>query len=122
MRVDETTDKNTGKLLNDRQLLVHPKYKKEWSVSSANEFGQLAQGVSGRIKGTNTVFFIHESEILKERRKDVTYGSLVYTIWPEKAEPNQTLFTAGGDKINYPFEVATPTAKMLVAKILFNSE
>ena len=27
----------------------------------------------------------------------------------------------GGDKINYPGEVATPTAEMLVAKILFNS-
>ena len=56
-------DKETGKLLNYRQLLVHPKYKKAWSVSSANEFGRLAQGVGGRIKGTNTVFFIHESEI-----------------------------------------------------------
>jgi hypothetical protein len=28
---------------------------------------------------------------------------------------------AGGDKINYPFEVATPTAETLVTKILFNS-
>ena len=27
----------------------------------------------------------------------------------------------GGDRINYPGEVATPTAEMLVAKILFNS-
>jgi hypothetical protein len=51
----------------------------------------------------------------------VTYGSFVCTVRPEKAEPNQTRFTAGGDKINYPFEVATPTAEMLVAKILFNS-
>ncbi|KAL7502572.1 hypothetical protein ACHAXN_003578 [Cyclotella atomus] len=114
-------DKDSGKLLNYRQLLVHPKYKKDWSVSSANEFGRLAQGVGGRIKGTNTIFFIHESEIPKERRKDVTYGSFVCTVRPEKAEPNRTRFTAGGDKINYPFEVATPTAEMLVAKILFNS-
>jgi hypothetical protein len=29
-------------------------------------------------------------------------------------------FTAGGDK-NYPGEVATPTAEMFVAKLLFNS-
>lgn len=42
-------------------------------------------------------------------------------VRPEKAEPNRTRFTAGGDKINYPFEVVTPTAEMLVAKILFNS-
>jgi hypothetical protein len=27
----------------------------------------------------------------------------------------------GGDRINYPGEVATPTADMLAAKILFNS-
>ncbi len=27
----------------------------------------------------------------------------------------------GGNKINYPGEVATPTAEMLVAKLLFNS-
>jgi hypothetical protein len=43
-------------------------------------------------------------------------------VRPEKIdEPNRTRFTAGGDKINYPGEVATPTAKMLVVKILFNS-
>ncbi len=40
---------------------------------------------------------------------------------PEKDEPNRTQFTVGGDRINNPGEVATPTADMLVAKILFNS-
>ena len=30
-------------------------------------------------------------------------------------------FTVGGDRINCPGEVATPTAEMLVAKMLFNS-
>ena len=30
-------------------------------------------------------------------------------------------FTVSGDKINYPGAVSTPTAEMLVAKILFNS-
>ena len=43
------------------------------------------------------------------------------TVQPEKKEPNRTRFTIGGDKINYPGEVATPTAEMLLAKILFNS-
>ena len=115
-------DKESGKLLNYRQLLQHPKYKKEWSLSSANEFGRLAQGVGGRIKNpTNTIRFIRENEIPKERRKDVTYGSFVCTVRPEKAEPNRTRFTVGGNKINYPGEVATPTAEMLAAKILFNS-
>ena len=38
-----------------------------------------------------------------------------------KKEQNRTRFTVGGDRINYPGEVATPTAEMLVAKTLFNS-
>jgi hypothetical protein len=38
-----------------------------------------------------------------------------------KAEPNQIQFTVGGNRINYPGKVATPTAEMLVAKMLFNS-
>ena len=42
-------------------------------------------------------------------------------VRPEKAEQNRTRFTVGGDRINYPGEVATPTAEMLVAKLLFNS-
>jgi hypothetical protein len=56
-----------------------------------------------------------------ERMKDVMYGQFVCTVRPEKAEPNRTKFTVGGDRINYPDEVATPTAEMLVAKMLFNS-
>ncbi|KAL7475485.1 hypothetical protein ACHAW6_001397 [Cyclotella cf. meneghiniana] len=49
------------------------------------------------------------------------YGSFVYNARPEKANPNHTRFVAGGDQGNGPYKVATPTAKMLVAKILFNS-
>jgi len=45
----------------------------------------------------------------------------VCTVRPEKAEPNHTRFTVGGDRINYPGKVATPTTEMLVAKLLFNS-
>ena len=114
-------DADSGKMLNYRQLMRNPKYKKEWSISSANEFGRLADGVGGRIKGTNTIKFIHRHDVPKERMKDVTYGQFVCTIRPEKAEKNRTRFTVGGDRINYPGEVATPTAEMLVAKLLFNS-
>jgi hypothetical protein len=39
----------------------------------------------------------------------------------KKADPNRTWFVAGGNLTNYPYKVATPTAEMLVAKILFNS-
>jgi hypothetical protein len=82
-------DKDTaGRMLNYRQLLQRPKYTKNWSISSANEFGPLAQGVGGRIKGTDTIFFIHEHKIPKDRRRDVTYGSFLCTVKPEKAELN----------------------------------
>ena len=114
-------DTESGKLLNYRQLLRSPKHKKAWSISAANEFGRLAQGVGGRIKGTNTIKFIHQRDVPKNRLKDVTYGQFVCTERPEKAEKNRTRFTVGGDRINYPGEVATPTAEMLVAKLLFNS-
>ncbi len=53
--------------------------------------------------------------------KDVTYGQFVCTVRLKKAEPNHTRFAVGGDRINYPGKVATPTAEMLVAKMLFNS-
>ena len=115
-------DKNTGKMLEYRQLMRHPAYRADWSLSSANEFGRLANGVGGRIKNpTNTIKFIKKCAIPLQRLKDVTYGRFVCTVRPEKAEPNRTRFTVGGDRINYPGEVATPTADMLVAKILFNS-
>ena len=114
-------DKATGRMLNYRQLIRHPNYNADWTLSSANEFGRLANGVGGRVKGTNTITFIPKAAVPPNRRKDVTYGTFVCTVRPEKKEPNRTRFVVGGDRINYPGEVATPTADMLVAKMLFNS-
>ena len=115
-------DTDTGKLLNYRQLMRSDKHKHAWNLSSANEFGRLANGIGGRIKNpTNTIDFIFQHEVPPERMKDVTYGQFVCTVRPEKAEANRTRFTVGGDRINYPGAVATPTAEMLVAKMLFNS-
>ena len=114
-------DEETGQMLSYRQLLQHPKYKDDWAISSANEFGRLAQGLKGRVKGTNTIFFIAKSQVPADRLKDVTYGKFVCKVRPEKKEPNRTRLTVGGNRVNYPFEVGTPTADMLLAKILFNS-
>ncbi len=77
--------------------------------------------MGGRVKGTETICFIHQHEVPQKRRKDVTYGSFLCTVWPKKDKPNQTCFAVGGVRINYPGEVATPTADMLVAKILLSS-
>jgi hypothetical protein len=43
-------DADTGKLLNYRQVMRNTKYREAWSLSSANEFGRLANGIGGRIK------------------------------------------------------------------------
>jgi hypothetical protein len=57
--------------LNYRQLLHHPKYKDAWAKSAANEFGRLAQGLKdGRVKGTDTIKFIHKDQVPAERIKD----------------------------------------------------
>ena len=115
-------DADTGKMLNYRQLMRHPDYKQPWSKSSANEFGQLAQGIGDRIsKPTNTIFFIRKHEIPEERFNDCTYGKFVCVVRPQKAEKNRTQLTVGGNRINYPGEVGTPTADMLLIKILLNS-
>ena len=53
--------------------------------------------------------------------KDVTYRQFVCCICPEKAKTHQTRFVVGCNRINYPGEVATPMAEILVAKLLFNS-
>jgi hypothetical protein len=53
--------------------------------------------------------------------KEVMYSQFICTVQPTKAEPNRTRFRVGGDRINYPGEVATQTAKIMVAKMLFNS-
>ena len=73
------------------------------------------------MKGTKTIEFIRKYDVPQARTKDVTYGSFVCSVRNEKAEKNRTRFVVGGDRINYPGEVATPTAEMLVAKLLFNS-
>ncbi len=83
----------------------------------ANKFGCLAQEVGGQIKGTNTIKFIHQHEV----PADCTKGQFVCTERPKKTETNCTRFTVGGNCINYPGAVATPTAETLVAKLLFNS-
>ena len=116
-------DHDTGKLLKYRQLLRDPKHKKEWSKSAANEFGRLADGVGGRVKGTQTMKFIHKHGVPKDRIKDVTYASFLCKVRNEKAEKNRTRMCLGGNllKATYPGETGTPTAEMLVAKILFNS-
>ena len=110
-------DNDSEKLLNYRQILRHHSYKNKWGISSANEFGRLENGVDGRIKNpTNTIIFLHKTDVPKKQIKYVTYSQFVWTVQPEKSEKNRTRFMVSGDRINYPGEVGTPTADMMVEK------
>jgi hypothetical protein len=71
------------------------KHAKVWSESLAYEFGRLAQGVGGRVKGTNTIFFIQKDQVPIKRRKDVTYSSFGCKLKPYKDGKHCTQLTAG---------------------------
>ncbi len=67
------------------------------------------------------IFYIYESQVPNDRIRDVTYRSFTYDYRPHKADKERTRHTAGGDRINYPDDVCTPTADMTLVKIFFNS-
>ena len=84
-------DVDTGELLNYRQLTQSTKHKKTWSLSSANKFKCLANGIDNRITNpTNSIEFIYQHEIPKECKRDIMYGQFVCIVRPKKAETNQT--------------------------------
>ena len=51
----------------------------------------------------------------------VTYGRIVVYYWPQKPEPEITRLAVGGDRINYPDDVITPTSDITTSKVLINS-
>lgn len=110
-----------GDLLEYRHLIKRPEYKEEWSKEYGNEVGHLAQSMPGQVKGTDTIFFIHERDVPEERRRDTTYVQVVCDVHPHKENPNRVRITAGGDRINYTWEYSTPTANLTTVKLLLNS-
>ena len=75
---------------------------------------QLAQGKLGR-KGMNTIVFIKKQQVPFGRK--VTYGRIVVAHRTKKVDQHRTRLTVGGDRIEYPYEVGTPTADMTTAKL-----
>ena len=118
---NEVFDEESGKLLKYRKLITHPQYREVWMHSSANEFGRLAQGVGGRITGTDTIFFVKRNQVPEDRWKDITYAKFVCELKPNKKEVHRTRLTVGGDKVHYPGDVGTPTADLTLVKMHINS-
>ena len=90
-------DEETGQLIEYRQLLKQPKYANTWTTSYSNEMGHLCQGIGRNTKGTgkrvegaDTFFVTHYDDIPDNRRKDITYTSVVCEVLPQKEDPNCT--------------------------------
>ncbi len=49
------------------------------------------------------------------------YGNFVCELKLNKDKKHCTQLMAGGDRINYPEDVGTPTADMILVQILINS-
>ncbi len=103
-----------GKLLEYRHLIANPKTRATWTHLYRNEIKQLTQGMPGRCKGTDTIFFIPRDKVQQDRAKDIMYGLITCLVCPEKLDkPNRTRLVAGGDRVHYPFDTSTPTADLL---------
>ena len=69
--------------------------------------------------GTNTILFIPKDKVPAGRT--VTYVRIVSEIRPQKSEINRTRLTVGGNLINSPGDVTTPTSYLITYKFVFNS-
>ncbi len=115
-------DADTGKLLNYRQLMRSTKYSKSMESFISQQIQKISKWHRRQNKKSHQHYRVYIPTQSTNRTDERCHiGQFVCTEQPEKAEPNQTRFTVGGDKINYPGAVTTPTAEMLAAKMLFNS-
>ena len=69
--------------------------------------------------GTNTIHFIRHTNIPADRR--ATYLRIIAELRPLKAETKRERFTVGGNQIDFPGKVSTPTADLTTVKLLLNS-
>jgi hypothetical protein len=111
---------DTGALV-DYPALLKSSESNAWADANSDDSGRLAQGYGKKhnIPGTNTMHFIHVTDIPKGRK--ATYLKIVAADKPDKAVNKRVRWTCGGDKVTYLGNVSTKTAGLPTAKILFNS-
>ena len=82
------------------------------------EIGCLAQGYKDT-KGTSTITFMKKDDIRNiPKDRTITYACIVVDYQPQKNDPNCIQITAGGNLIDYPYELTTRTANLPTSKIL----
>ena len=114
-------DEGTGKLMKCRHLMKSPNYCQLYGTSYGNELEWISQGISGLVKGTDTIFFIKKAYVPTTRCRDVTYVRIVVNYRPDKSDPYCTRLIVGGNKVKYPHDCGTPTANLLTVKPPLNS-
>jgi hypothetical protein len=88
----------------------------------SKELHHLAQRKEGVMVGTNTILYLTYDEIrCIPQDCTVTYARIGINHQPQKDDPNCVRITVGGNLIDYPYELTTPTADMVSAKIMWNS-
>ena len=90
----------------------HMGHRQVWGKSLGNERGRRAQGMPNRVNRTDTIFFIDEKKIPKNRRGDATYGRIACDFQEGKTEKKPRL-KVGGNRIKNPGDVGTPRACLL---------
>ena len=69
-----------------QRLMKSPKYRQLHCNYYAKKIGKLAQGMSGLVEGTNTIFFIDKKGIPVDRWKEVTYGRVAVDYCSDKSD------------------------------------
>jgi len=116
-RVNHIYNKVTGKKENIDTLLASN--RPCWERSLSNEWGQLAQGNKYSVLPTDTIEFIAQSLVPKDR--DVTYAQFVCDYRPLKSKPWRVRIVGGGDRLTYPGDPVLPACGLLETKVLLNS-
>ena len=98
--------------------MEYPQLKlgKEWIKYYSNKSGRLVRSVYPQMMtGSNIIYFIHPSQ--KPTDRVDTYLRIVSSFRPPKEDPYRIRFPVGGNRIDYPGDVATPTAELLISNV-----
>ena len=77
-------------------------------------------GKGKRVAGTDTFRAILFDNIPQDRRKEITYTSVVCEVHPQEEEPNCIRTKIGGNHICYPGDTGTNTESLELFKLLLN--
>ena len=91
-----------------------------WDKALSNEWGRLATGNIHGVIATDTIEFIHRSDVPPPNNA-ITYASFVCDHRPLKSEPWRVRIVVGGDCLPYSQETGSPAASILETKLIINS-